>query len=219
MPDINRKYVFSDEETLLIFWLQLESAFTFRDWSDNILAELRRNIRNFYRHEQGGKCAYCQQNISVQSVNNCHIEHIVAKSMYPSFMFESKNLCVICADCNEIKRMQESLDEEIDTVVKGDARVQYPKSANAFKIVQPHFESFDEHIEILANYFYVDKTKKGNFTIGACNLNRRLYKFGWEREIIDESEILAVATRLVNEGNPLRRADLINQLKHKLINT
>lgn len=216
MADINTPVSFEDGFQNLISEKLQDAEFTHKSWSDNDLQTLRSHIRNHYRTQQRGVCAYCKKSVSLQSASNCHVEHIAPKSKYPKFIFEPKNLCVACADCNEIKREQEILSEEPDTVVDGDTRVNYPRSSGAFFIVHPHFDTYDEHIQIF-NGHYVDVTKKGHFTIGACKLNRRLQAFGWEEEIINEPEISSLMHTFLGEGDAVVKSEALQKLKRKLV--
>jgi len=177
---------------------------------------LRSAIRRFYRSEQVGICSYCRGQVSISSAANCHVEHIVPKSLYIDFIFEEKNFCVICADCNTIKRDQETTGDVPDTVVNGKKRKQYPRSSNAFHIVHPHFDNWNDHIELF-EVFYVDKTAKGHFTIGACVLNRRLREFGWEKEITDYVQFTELATKLLDSKNPIEQMDVLKKFRRLLI--
>jgi hypothetical protein len=219
MPDIIRQIEYDTAQKALVNAKLKDPKFSYLNWSDDDLLSLRGEIRKFYRNEQLGKCPYCKNPISIQSARNSDVEHIAPKSKYRDFIFEPKNLCVICADCNEIKRERETIGEIIDTVVNGDNRRQYPRTANAFKIVHPHFDNYEEHILILNNKYYLDKSLKGNFTIFACRLNRHLYAFGWEREIIDEAELFALMNKCLEETSTTKRTHLLMQLKHLLFLT
>ncbi|MET0570591.1 MAG: HNH endonuclease, partial [Pedobacter agri] len=210
---------FSASQSLIIKMKLDDKDFSFLNWKDEDLKELRKSIRDFYRKEQKAICSYCKNPVSLQSASNCHIEHIVPKSKYRYYIFEPKNLCVICADCNEIKREQETIGEVIDPLIKGGKRVLYPRSSRSFKIVHPHFDEYDNHILILNSAFYLDKTPKGNFTIYACRLNRRLYAFGWEKETVDDAELMSVMTSYLNEKSITNRVKILNQLKKLLIQT
>lgn len=215
MSDISSAVIYTPALKLLIKSKTGCSNFTHTDWSGDDLAQLRQFIRNHYRSQQAGICAYCRGPVSLQSVANCHIEHIAPKSKYLSFIFEPKNLCVICADCNEIKRSQETLNQEPDTVINRNTRRMYPRSSGAFKIVHPHFDKWDEHIEQFG-IFYADKTDKGHFTIGACRLNRRLREFGWEVEY-DDADVAIAAQAYLNCQDPLARHRALLCLKRKLV--
>ena len=214
MSDISVAVAYTPAFQVLINSKTACASFTHTDWSGDDLALLRQFIRNHYRHQQVGICSYCRGTVSVQSTSNCHVQHIAPKSKYLDFIFEPKNLCVICADCNEIKRSQETLNEVPDTVVKGESRKRYPRSSGAFKIVHPHFDNWDEHIEQFGG-FYVDKSDKGHFTIGACRLNRRLREFGWEAEY-DDAAVAAAAQIYLDCQDPLKRQRALRSLKKKL---
>ena len=216
MPDINNIVDFDEDVKILIKSKLDNIGFTHKGWGDDDLEKVRSCIRNYYRNEQKGKCAYCKEPVSLRSAANCHVEHIVPKSKYLSFIFEAKNLCVACADCNEIKREQETLGIEPDPLINGNIRVQYPRSSNAFKIVHPHFDVYNEHIKIF-NGYYVDSSPKGHFTIGACKLNRRLHQFGWEEDLISEDNISEIMNEYLECSDSLNKNALLQKLKKTLI--
>lgn len=185
------------------------------DWDDLENLDLRNEIRTFYRLEQRGVCSYCRQSVSVVFATNCHIEHIAPKSMYPEYIFEPKNLCVICADCNQIKRNQETIGIIPDTIKK-KYKTKYPDKSEDFFIIHPHFDNYDDHIMII-NGFYIDKaSKKGNFTIGACLLNRKFLVFDWNLDLVEESELLEDFNYYIEEENSLKRQQKLQEIKHKL---
>jgi hypothetical protein len=217
MADIKSAVTFSAELAGFIASKFSDPTFTYRDWDKDDLEGLRGHIRTHYRQVQLGSCSYCRKDVSLQAAMNCHVEHIAPKSKYQSFMFEPKNLCVICADCNTIKREQEVLQEVPDTVVRGSTRRQYPRSGSAFKIVHPHFDDYNDHIEMFG-LFYVDKTDKGHFTIGACRLNRKLRAFGWEAEY-NETDVATAAAAYLNAAEPNARSRALRVLKRKLVLT
>jgi len=216
MPDINNAVEFDANMQSLINTKLTNSNFTHRDWGLDDLQTIRSHVRSHYREAQQGKCSYCRGPVSLRSAANCHVEHIVPKSKYLPFIFEAKNFCVACADCNEIKREQETLGVEPDPLVDGETRVQYPRSSGAFKIVHPHFDVYDEHIEIF-NGYYVDSSPKGHFTIGACKLNRRLHEFGWEEELISEDDISEMMNEYLDCGDSLNKSSILQKLKRTLV--
>ena len=217
MADINSSIQISKESQNVID-VRLKSAFTYSNWSDDELAAVRKEIRDFYRKEQKGICSYCRQSLSLVSALNCHVEHIVPKSLHLDFIFTPKNLCVICADCNQIKKEQETLGEIPQTMTKANSRKRYPISSRAFKIIHPHFDNYEDHILVL-NGYYIDKgSKKGNFTIGACKLNRKLAAFGWEPEITNDKELINNMNAYIEEDDSLKRTKHLSNLKKKLFN-
>lgn len=178
------------------------------DWSHADLEPLRSYVRAHYRKQQRGICAFCREPVSLYSAENCQVEHIAPKSLHLRFMFEPKNLCVICADCNFIKRNQEVTVEVPDTVAKSRGRQRYPRASKSFLIVHPHFDRYDEHIVVYRG-FYFDRTDKGHFTIGACKLNRRLRQFGWDEEAIENPDLFAAAKLLLEaKDRPAKLAAL-----------
>jgi len=211
MADIGKPIVFTREQKQLIADAVATPSFTHRDWGAEDLEPLRSAVREYYRVKQKGRCAYCKKDVSLRSASNCHVEHIAPKSKYQQFMFEPKNLCVICADCNEIKREQEVHVREPDTIAPKKAPKQYPRSSNAFRIVHPHFDTYDDHIFVFGQ-FYVDKSDKGLFTIGACMLNRKLRKFGWTPEF-DQAAINEAAGKLLEAKDPNERTHAMLLLK------
>lgn len=211
MVSINKPICHSEKHAALIEKKISDNQFNYKQWSDDDLSEIRSAIRSHYRNEQNGLCAYCKNPISIHDALNCHVEHIAPKSKYPQFLFEPKNLCVICSDCNTIKRNQEVMCVEPDTVVNGSKRTRYPRSSSAFFIVHPHFDNWDEHIQVFGKY-YVDKSPKGHFTIGACVLNRHLRKFGWEPPLVNDEEMRAAMTCYLDTADGVGKASALIRL-------
>ncbi len=216
MASVLKAIAYSESAQKLIGTFNIDQFFDHKIWDTEDLEELRKEIRDFYRIEQKAICSYCRQVISIVYPTNAHIEHIAPKSIHPEYIFEAKNLCVICSDCNQIKRDQETLGEIPETMTNASNRRRYPSSSNAFKIVHPHFDNYDDHILII-NGCYIDKgSKKGNFTIGACNLNRKLAVFGWEPNIIDDEKITNEMNSFIDETDPEKRKKHLGNIKKQL---
>jgi uncharacterized protein (TIGR02646 family) len=211
MSDITFQIEHSPKHQTLIKEKLEDPLFTHKNWLDPDLASLRSSIRNHYRKQQVGLCAYCKNELSLKAVGNARIEHIVPKSKRRDFIFESKNLCVICDDCNTIKSNQD-VSNSAPNPLKKNITKQYPRSSGAFLIVHPHFDKWEEHI-VKFNTVYVDKTDKGSFTIGACVLNRRLREYGWEADFVDEAALSDAMNKYQNEKNPLRKAQLYTAMR------
>ncbi|MGV6945270.1 HNH endonuclease [Sphingobacterium kyonggiense] len=215
MPDISKPYVFSEdfERRLKDKFSKSEAKHT--NWQDEDITDIRSSIREYYRTEQKAQCAYCRQTISLTSASNCQVEHIVPKSKYIHFIAEPKNLCVICADCNEIKRSQEILNDVPD--VTNNTRIRrYPRTSGAFKIVHPHFDNYSEHLLII-NGFYFDKSTKGGYTIVFCNLNRKLHKLGYENPEFSDIELMEVMQTYISETDALRKIHILRRFREMLI--
>jgi 5-methylcytosine-specific restriction endonuclease McrA len=207
MSDITKSINFDKRSLKIINNKLSKNNFNHKNWEDDDLKPLKIIIRKYYRTIQKGKCAYCKKSISSTSPFNCQVEHIVPKSLHLNFIFTPKNLCVICGDCNQIKGNQE-------TLVDSKIRKKYPASTNAFKIVHPHFDNYYEHIEIFNNKYYCNKTPKGHFTIGICNLNRELQKFGWEIDLVKNLPFNKLVQQYLDEKNISKKVKNLFKIKN-----
>lgn len=195
MPMINNPVVLSDAALDLVEAKKRSADFSHTSWSDDDLQPVRREIREHYRNVQRLVCAYCQGPVCTRSAAGSPIEHIVPKSQHLAFMFEPKNLCVVCADCNEYKSNHEAL---VDPVLRAP-RVNYPENPQLFRIVHPHLDTYGEHIGRFER-LYVDLTEKGGYTIYACNLNRFYRRFGRCDELVNDVALVQQAERFHGEG-------------------
>lgn len=210
MPLIENIIEFNEEDLNIINAKLDSSSFLHSNWGDEQLLSIRSKIRRFYRDEQVALCAYCNNDVSLISAGDAHVEHIVPKSIYRDFIFEPKNLCIVCCDCNTIKRNQEVLSEIPDTLRNNV--VQYPRSSGAFKIVHPHYDNFRDHIKKKGRIF-IDRTPKGLFTIGACKLNRYFHQFGVDDEFLDDDELTDLMAEFMDGSNSLQKGRALNRLR------
>lgn len=128
---------------------------------------LKLRIKTHYRDEQKQTCPYCSVVYPSGHNRAWDTDHIIPKSENANFLLEPKNLCATCIKCNECKR-----DQSV-TKKTWAGKTQYPTQSEDFIIVHPHFDNFDEHIEI-TGYVYSPKnnSEKGAETIRICNLLR-----------------------------------------------
>lgn len=214
-PDIVTPIEYSAAIKHLIKTLLANPNFTHENWEDDNLKDYRKLVRDYYRDAQSGLCAFCKQNISLVATANCHIEHIVPKSKYRKYIFEPKNLCVICADCNTIKRAKDVHPPEV--LSSGKPIQLYPRSSKAFFIVHPHFDKWEKHI-VKFGSLYADLTEKGLFTMGACTLNRKLRKFGWEAIVASEADVRLACKEVSEAKDAIVMARKLTAL-HRLLAT
>lgn len=194
MPIIENPIEFSQQLKDIIATKLKTPNFQHTNWSDDDLEPARQEIRNYYRKEQRLTCIYCKGPISIRSASGANIEHIVPKSANIHFIFESKNLCVICPDCNEYKGKREVLAEPVTT---SKNKIKYPSKSSDFRIMHPHFDDYEDHI-LKANRIYVERSDKGGYTIYICNLNRFFRKFGRCEEYVNDIQIIEQAERFHN---------------------
>ena len=148
-------------------------------WESVQFFNIRQEIKESLLIEQNGTCAYCKAKIITTS---CEIDHIAPKSIYHDFLFHPKNLCVICMPCNRYKSNLNSfsIDYEKELRVIGNKNPrQYPRSSKSFKILNPHFNDYKNHISIKEDEnkdkYYIGITSKGHNTIGICKINIRSF--------------------------------------------
>jgi uncharacterized protein (TIGR02646 family) len=215
MAKIIKAIEYSNEATNCIKKYKVDKDLDHKIWDTDDLDDLKKEIRDYYRSEQKAICSYCRETVSIIYPTNSHIEHIAPKSLHPEYIFQPKNLCIVCSDCNQIKRSQETLAQIPDTI-KTKYKTKYPDKPEDYFIVHPHFDDYDKHILII-NGFYIDKnSRKGNFTIGACRLNRKLAIVGWEPEIVEESQLVEDFENFIEETNVLKKGKILEEIKKKL---
>lgn len=216
MADINDEYSYTDEQLAIIESIKRQDGFSHTSWHHDDFTIIKSQIREFYRIQQRGLCAFCKNPLSLQAAANCTVEHIIPKSKKVDYMYTPKNLCVICADCNEIKRAQEVINEEHE-VLNNPEIAMYPRSSGAFIIVHPHFDDWYEHIQKVGVRIYIDKTLKGINTMKVCKLNRFFHRLGVSDEYVNDRELTSLMSEYIDSNNFIRRADIINRIREILI--
>jgi 5-methylcytosine-specific restriction endonuclease McrA len=162
----------------------------YRLWNDEDnkdLKKFRSQIRAHYISDQNLTCFYCKQYIFSPNGLHWQVEHILPKSLFPQFLFEPKNLIVICPDCNREKGNQ---NPHINGT-KACTQKTYPSTSGRFKIVHPLFDTYSDHIErVSANhcdypdhYFLKAQAPKGKATVKMCDLNRFYQEFAGYKDM------------------------------------
>lgn len=202
---IENHVVYSEEQLQLLGQYAEREDKSGADWSNEEFNEIRTAIKAHYKVEQNYKCPYCATVYPVTNGMAWDIEHVVPKDKKVGFMFEPRNLCVACKDCNGAKSSKE--------VLVNPRRVRFPNRSCDYKIVHPHFDNYEEHISaIVPGNFYRPLTKKGEFTIISCGLLRF---YGVVQKEQPEQDIDDLAKALINTEGPAR--DLIKNELVRLI--
>lgn len=130
-------------------------------------------IKQHYLKAQNYTCVYCKQKIVVEHLGVWDAEHIISKDYNPQFMFEPKNLCVSCKDCNISKSNKSVLSNPSKT------RRKFPDCAEDYSFCHPHYHEYDKHIRIVeVAGFYMPLTIEGVALIEVCGLLRFVLRFG-----------------------------------------
>ncbi|WP_080958390.1 HNH endonuclease [Pseudomonas putida] len=140
------------------------------------IVPLRASIRKHYLEQQGYMCAYCRMLKRENHGLSWDVEHIIAKSEYPRFLFEPENLALACKECNLSKHDKSVLTHPLNK------KATYPRSNDSFSIIHPHYDTYSDHIEvafIAGKVFHRPKNKhKGKETFIMCDLIRFSYEYG-----------------------------------------
>jgi len=150
--------IFTAEDSELI----RSATATSLSWGCDELAPLRHRIKQFYLAAQGLRCCYCRHMIPSTHGRVWDIEHVIAQALKPEFAFEPENLAIACTDCNSAKRDQDVLARPRKT---------FPRNSDAYTIVHPHYDEWDDHF-LFGNIVYAPKTAKAAKTIELCKLYR-----------------------------------------------
>lgn len=181
------------------------SGFSHNSWADEDLSKIKSKIKAYYLYEQKTICPYCKRNLQTSNGRFWDIEHIIPRSYCKEFMFEPKNLCMACVDCNNAKSDKK--------VTKSRAKVKYPIKSDLFFIIHPHLDVYEDNLEpIRPGFFYIPKTEKGSKTIEICNLNRFYQSAGFGDDGTITERILCLTTSLGMVKNPVIKKDILKQL-------
>ena len=184
-------YCAEDQARVTVFKALASEAQLGSYWSEPALEDLRSRVKAFYIAAQNTRCCYCNRHLGTDNHRMWDVEHVASRAKHTRFMFEPTNLAASCPDCNIKKGEQE--------VLVNTRRKTYPKTSASFRILHPHFDTFEEHI-YQDNMVYLGKTEKGKNTIYFCDLLRFAQKFiAWENSAADMSFEMEVDT-VFDEG-------------------
>lgn len=202
---INEPFEFSEEEIEFLGENPLSDKIK---WDNKIYKPIRDRIRAHYVRLQNLTCAYCRLPIH-GGTDNIEIEHIIDKNNRPDFTFESLNLVISCHLCNFSKKTTKVL-------YTCPPPNEYPKNTALFKIIHGHYDNYFENIEFRKGSIYHGKSKKGDFTIETCGLDRQgLAEQREEMEMYQNDPFIAKIIEVRNSG---LNEELINSLFEQLKN-
>lgn len=175
---------------------------------DGDMTDVKKYIKDHYKLAQDYRCPYCQQKIEVEHNGTWDAEHIIPKDSHPQFMFEPRNLCVSCKDCNLIKLNKR--------VLINQKRIRFPNRAEDYLFCHPHFHVYSEHIKIIHEAgFYLPRTPEGIQLVEICGLLRFVLKYAgceWDHEQIS-LQVQALGNELVDEKIPESRIAIMSMMR------
>jgi len=176
-------------------------------WGDEKYSRVRKTIKDHYLKEQDYTCFFCKQRIVVKNNRAWDAEHLISKSSHPVFMFEPKNLCISCPDCNNEKNDKRVLDRE--------DRVRFPTLSKAYKIVHPHFDNYEDHLKVIVPgelYQYRHNSKKGLFTYRTYGLDRFMEDAGRAKGIDPKFRDLLISVLISTKNSESIEDELLEEL-------
>jgi len=186
-----------------------DTDFSSKTWEDDDLKSVKSKIKKFYLSIQNNVCPYCRQKFNSNNGRYWDTEHIIPRAYQKNFMFEPKNLCVSCIDCNGRKS-----DKKI-TSSKAEKRL--PLKQDLYFIVHPHLDQYDDHIMIIKEgFYYVPIKPKGENTIEVCGLNR-FYEFA-DYNSNEDDRMLMLTEELCNINDEVKKRALRNEIAYLAIN-
>lgn len=206
---IGQAVVFNDNENSLIKQKMDDTDFSSITWEDDDLKLIKSKIKKFYLSIQKNVCPYCRQKFNSNNGRYWDTEHIIPRAYQKNFMFEPKNLCVSCIDCNGRKS-----DKKITS---SKAKKRLPLKQDLYFIVHPHLDQYDDHIMIIKEgFYYVPIKPKGENTIEVCGLNR-FYEFA-DYNSNEDDRMLMLTEELCNINDEVKKRALRNEIAYLAIN-
>jgi uncharacterized protein (TIGR02646 family) len=137
-----------------------------KQWTNGTYNSIKLRIKEELYFNQYDRCAYCRRVIEADAKYE-PMDHIVAKSIKPEWMFEPHNLVVTCDSCNNLKND----DPTLTTAHINDNN--FPQTSDSFLVFNPHFDTWSEHLRYEDDIFLVGvPNSKGADTIRICKLYR-----------------------------------------------
>lgn len=167
-----KTYIFNDVDNALFNGVEINDA---EEWKKERYRDLKKKIKTKYLKDQTDRCAFCRAYVEADGFYE-PLEHIVAKTIKPKWIFNPKNLVVACDPCNNLKHTEKTLSDNYDG---GD---DYPESAEFYSVFHPHFDEWNDHLEIEDDMFIRAKDDNGENTINAYKLTRYQVPINYARE-------------------------------------
>jgi 5-methylcytosine-specific restriction endonuclease McrA len=178
------------------------------DKDDRELSKVKKLIKDHYLKAQDYRCCYCKQRIVVAHNGAWDTDHIIPKDTHAAFLFEPRNLCVSCKDCNLIKLNK--------VVLKNQGRKRFPASPKDYIFVHPHFHKYTDHICIVQEAaLYLPKTPEGIKLIEVCGLLRFVLRFANYNVADDQmgATMVKLGSALQKAKSPIEEVAIMNIIK------
>ncbi|MFA6740490.1 MAG: hypothetical protein WCR78_03265 [Arcobacteraceae bacterium] len=151
-----------------------------QSWSDKNFKEVKTlkvvkdKIKDFHIQTTDERCCYCGSNIHNFHRITLDIEHILPKSIFPQYMFTTKNLSIACKRCNmTIKGTKINF-------LTSDFNAKHIFRSKYYKFIHPNLDNYDAHLlldthqlgrKIMIKYRVQGNSNKGSYTYNYFKLS------------------------------------------------
>lgn len=171
-------------------------------WSKGYV-NFKQNIRVHLKLAHNGRCAFCRCKVSV-GTSWSNLEHLVSKTDYPQFKFQSDNLVYCCTKCNMSKVRQNTL-----TNPHPDRTQQvFPNNSVGFEIINPYYDDFQGHLDFIDDIIIVvaNNSNKGRETIRLYKLYRpelaeeRASELQLDQQTVNQQLLARLTSTTIDQG-------------------
>lgn len=141
-------------------------------WNSSCVGAFKQELKKHLIENQKNRCCYCLKSLQHESERSKHIEHILPKSIFPSYMFDYYNLAISCVRCNsDIKGTNtDFLSDQLDNYRNNTNWSYKVYSRDIYRIIHPHLDKINNHLTMKivtkdnrTYHFYKLKTEKSRY--------------------------------------------------------
>lgn len=126
-----------------------------------LIAKFKDEVKGLHYDGQHSRCCYCS------TYTHDHkalfdLEHVLAQSIYPQFMFSLANIAIACKPCNLAKLHDDVLVGKLDDGV--------PTHTDSYSILHPQIDEWTDHFEFDDLGRIQPTSTKGKVTFKTCKL-------------------------------------------------
>lgn len=180
-------------------------------WENDILDPVKAKIKAHYRAVLNENCCYCRRDTTDEFNMVLDIEHVLPKSLYPTFMFTPFNLSVSCKRCNmEIKK------DKVTFLFNTAIPPTNAEDNNNYKLIHPNLDPYEHHLtkevyqyedKKLVKYSVVNASPKGIYTKDFFELDK------FEQDSFDNAQGITTTPKTFSDLIP---EDLIKEIQDLL---
>ena len=156
-----KKYLIEVDENLKNIESNGDRA-SYKHYNFKPLKMLDPDLYNILLANFNHQCAYCET-----ILDKAYIENYRPKSLYPQFAYDWNNLLPVCPACSMAKNNNFPIDG-----LSSQNNLEIDISNEKPLLLNPYIDEPERHLQFSENGEVIAKTRRGNETINALNLNR-----------------------------------------------